>query len=219
MKKIKKDYIIDKEEAFDLMVIRQKRENDLRAQRQIQKEYLDEMRKYNKVVILVDIKIQVLANYLTDVNITKEDLLRIKSEVTSKFIKAINTDFIHKKEKFDQNSIYIIANLEQTPECIKLITSTLRDIAKEYSANEIAISKELSFNAISDKSNISSELVFLKKIVQLKYHNAVISTSLFRTCFELIAPYKLKFTELGKFQFFINGQSQNYELFSVKNLN
>ena len=80
----------------------------------------------------------------------------------------------------------------------------------------ITLSHDLSFDAILDTQNINEELEFLKKVIQLNYSDCIITTSLFKTCFELITKSKLRFSVLGNFQFIINGKSSNYELYRVQ---
>ena len=55
--------------------------------------------------------------------------------------------------------------------------------------------------------------------MHLNYNDSVLTTSLFKTCFELISKSKLRFAALGTFQFLVAGKSQNYELYSVKFIN
>ena len=211
-----KDYITEIEEAFNLQVIKKKRENDLREQRQTQKEYLEEMKKHKKIIILLELKIEAITNYLSGDLVNKDKLLEIREEIINNLNTNIKAHFIYETVILDQSSIYIISETTKALECITLIKNVLQEAIEQYDTSLINIDKSIVLNILSGKLNLSKEIIFLKKLSQLRYTNTIISTSLFKNCFELINPYKIKFTDLGNFQFFINGQVKNYEIFSIK---
>lgn len=217
--KIAKDKIEELEDLHAIEMKKKQKAEDILAQKQIELEYYREMRKYNKFVVLVDFGVHQIKSYIFDNNIDQDELRGIKINLTAELFNSIKDDYIIQKSKYENDSFYIIGKIEQTPECVNTITSTIRELSKKYSDKNIALSYDISFDAISDKTNINEKLEFLKKVLQLSYTDVMITTSLFKTCYELISKSQLKFTELGSFQFIVSGKSSNYELYSVKKIN
>lgn len=213
-----KDYLEQQEEKARIYFMKQKQEEDRKAQSQIKREYFREMKKYNKFIIFVNINIQQIKSYLFDDNLDEDDIRGIKLCLIKELFTAINGNYIKQKSMRQNDSFYIIGDIEHTPECLYMITSEIRNISKKYSNTNISFTHDLSFDAISDKSNIEEKLEFLDKVIQLNYNNSTLTTSLFKTCYELISKTTMKFTELGKFQFMIAGKSSNYELYIAKTI-
>lgn len=214
-----KDFIISKEELFDIKVEKQKKEDDIRAKIQIEREYIAEMKKYNRFIILVDFNIQQIKSYFFDDNVDENELKALKISLMSELFNSIQGNYIESKGKYKNNSFYIIGNLYRTPECIKTITTAIRELSKKYSNMNITITHDLSFDAISNQTDINEKLEFLQKVIQLNFNDSTLTTSLFKTCYELISKSHMKFTELGNFQFLVREKSSNYELYSVKIIN
>ncbi len=214
--RITRDYIVTREELFELKMERKRREDDLKAQKQIEREYYNEMRRYNKFIVLVNLNIRQIQSYLFDNDVDEDDLRGIKLQVVAELFRSIEGSYVIQKAKYENDSFYITGLIEKTPECLKIITQTIRELAKKYSEMNLTISYDLSFDAISDKTDIKEKLDFLKKVIQLKYDNSTLTTSLFKTCYEIISHSQMRFTVLGKFQFLLDGKSSNYELYSVK---
>jgi len=210
--------IVDsQEELYYINLKKQHKLNDLMAQKQIEREYIAEMKKYNRFIILVDFKIQQIKSYLFDDNNVNEDELKnIKSSLLKELFDSLNPEFIQTKTKHLNDSFFVVGKIENTPQCIHDITTTIQFLSKKYSNLNISLSHDLSFDTISNESNLKEKLEFLEKAMQLNYNNCVLTTSLFKTCFELISKSKLSFTVLGSYQFLVDGKSQNYELYSVK---
>jgi len=211
-----KGFIQTKEELYDIKVQKQKKQDDIRAQMQIEREYIAEMKKYNRFIILVDFNIQQIKSYLFDDNVDEDDLRGLKISLMSELFNAIKGNYITHKSKYENDSFYVIGNIDQTHECVKTITTAIRELSKKYSNMNITLAHDLSFDAISNQTDINEKLDFLKKVIQLNFNDSTLTTSLFKTCYELISKSHLRFTELGNFQFLVGGKSSNYELYSVK---
>lgn len=212
------NFVTTQEELFEINRKKQHKINDLIAQKQIEKEYINEMKKYNRFIVLVDFKIQQIQSYIFDANsnVDEDDIRGIKISLISELFNSLNKEFFLSKAKHTNDSFFVIGNIENAPQCIHNITSTIQELSKKYSNLNISLTHDLSFDAISNETNLKEKLEFLEKIMQLNYNDCVLTTSLFKTCFELISKSKLHFSVLGTFQFLIAGKSQNYELFSVK---
>ena len=127
--------------------------------------------------------------------------------------------YVTGKAKYENDSFYVIGNIEKTHECVKMITTAIHELSKKYSDMNITLSHDLSFDAISNKTELNDKLDFLKKVIQLNFNDSTLTTSLFKTCYELISKTHMRFTMLGTFQFLVGGKSSNYELYSVKIIN
>ena len=204
------------EEKARVALIKKTEEENRLTQIQIQQEYIAEMKKYNRFIILVDFNISQIKSYLFDNNMDEKDLKMTKLKLMSELFSSISAPYIQKKAMIENKSFYIIGKIEHTPETIHMITSTIRSLSKKYSNLDISLTHDLSFDAISNNTNIEEKLEFLEKVIQLNYDNCTLTTSLFKTCYELISKATMKFTVLGKFQFIVNDKSSNYELYSVK---
>lgn len=214
------DFVDSQEEKYYIELKKQHKLNDLMAQKQIEKEYIAEMKKYNRFIILVDFKIQQIKSYLFDDNSVDEDELKgIKSSLLGELFNMLNPQYITTKTKHKNDSFFVVGNIENAPHCLLDITTSIQKLSKKYSNLNISLSHDLSFDAISNESNLKDTLEFLEKIMQLNYNNSVLTTSLFKTCFEIVSKSKLKFTVLGTTQFLVGGKSQNYELYSVNLIN
>ena len=211
-----KDKVIYQKEMHRVAMIKKKQQDDLLIQQQIEREYLNEMKKYDKFIILVDFNIQQIKSYLFDNNVDQDELRGLKISLMSKLFADISGDYIIQKSKYENDSFYIIGELKSAAECLETITSGIKKLSLEYGHMNITLSHDFSFDAILDTQNINEELEFLKKVIQLNYSDCIITTSLFKTCFELITKSKLRFSVLGNFQFIINGKSSNYELYRVQ---
>ena len=140
----------------------------------------------------------------------------MEKNLLNELFNTLDPQYILAKTQNTENSFFIVGNLENTHQCLKNITLTIQELSKKYSNLNITISHDIAFNAISNKTNLKEELEFLQKIMQLNYNDSILTTSLFKTCFELISKSKINFTVLGTFQFLIAGKNQNYELYSIK---
>lgn len=211
------NFIEYQEELYYINLKKKRKLDDLLAQKQIEQEYIMEMRKYNRFIILVNFKIQQIKSYLFENNnITKDDLTNMEKNLLNELFNTLDPQYILAKTQNTENSFFIVGNLENTHQCLKNITLTIQELSKKYSNLNITISHDIAFNAISNKTNLKEELEFLQKIMQLNYNDSILTTSLFKTCFELISKSKINFTVLGTFQFLIAGKNQNYELYSIK---
>ncbi len=210
------NFVDSQEELYYINLKKKHKLNDLMTQKQIEKEYIAEMKKYNRFIILVDFKIQQIKSYLFDDNVDEDELRGLKISLLSELFNSLNSQYITTKTKHKNDSFFVVGNIENAPLCIQNITSTIQTLSKKYSNLNISLSHDLSFDAISSESDLKEKLEFLEKIMQLNYNGSVLTTSLFKTCFELISKSKLQFTVLGTFQFLVGGKSQNYELYSVK---
>lgn len=210
-------YHIETLEQKELINLQKKQQaDDIKAQKQIELEYIKEMKKYNKFIALVDFNVQQIKSYLVNDSMDEDDIRGLKLSLMTELFKTINENYIISKAKYGQDGFYIIGLIEKTPECIHKITSAIKDISKRYSSTNITLTHDISFDAISDKTNIDEKLEFLEKVIQLNYNDSTLTTSLFKTCYEIISKSTLKFTVLGKFQFLIGSKSNYYELYSVK---
>ena len=210
-----REFVDSQEELYRINLIKKRKMNDLIAQKQIEKEYIAEMKKYNRFVVLVNFKVQQIKSYLFDDNVDENELKNIKTNILTELFNSLDSQLISNKSLHKNESFFVIGNIENTPQCINHITSSILELSKKYSNLNITLSYDLSFDAISANSKLKEKLEFLEKIMQLNYHNTVLTTSLFKTCFEIISKSKLHFSEIGTFQFLIADKSQNYELFSV----
>ncbi len=212
-----KDYAEKKEELARVEQLQRLKALDMQEQKRIEMEYLREMKKYDKFIILVDFHLQKIKSYLfSDDNTKEEDLNELKIKLMTELFNKVNDKYIIQKANYLQRGFYIIGSIESAPVCITNITKIIKEFARTYSEMNISVYHDLSFDVISSESNIDEKLELLQKILQLNYTNATLTTSLFKTCFELISKKTLNFSVLGKYQFFIGGKSINYELYDVK---
>ena len=211
-----RDIVEQQEEKANIALKKQHEEDDRRAQLLIQQEYINNMKQYDQFIILVDFNISQIKSYLFDDNMSEEELTKTKKKLMEELFEKINAPYIQSKVKIGNQGFYVIGEIRKTPECLHSITVEIRNLSKKYSSMNITISHDLSFDAISKKTDISEKIEFLQKIIQLNYNNSTLTTSLFKTCYEIISQATMKFTVLGKFQFLIAGKSCNYELYSVK---
>lgn len=216
---VAKQFIEKKEELFNIKLQREKVQDDIRAQMQIEREYIAEMKKYNRFIILVDFSIHQIKSYLFDDNVDEDELRGLKISLMAELFNSIKGSYITHKAKYENDSFYVIGNIEKTHECVKMITTAIHELSKKYSDMNITLSHDLSFDAISNKTELNDKLDFLKKVIQLNFNDSTLTTSLFKTCYELISKTHMRFTMLGTFQFLVGGKSSNYELYSVKIIN
>ncbi len=211
--------VVAKEELFDIRVREEKRKDDIRAQIQVEQEYIAELRKYNRFIILVNITINQIKSYLVESNVDETELESLQRNLIIELFNQIKGNYILHKSMYENNGFYVLGNIEKTHECIKIITDSLLELSKKYSDMDISIAHDLSFDAISNKTDINEKLDFLKKVIQLNFKDGILTTSLFKTCYELISKTKMRFSELGNYQFLVKGKSNNYNLYSVKLVN
>lgn len=214
--KVVKDEITKREEIFYINLEKKRKEEDLKAQKQIEREYYAEMSKYNKFIVLVDINLNQIQSYLFDNDVDEDDLRGIKLQIIAELFRLMDDKYIIQKAKCGNDSFYVIGFLGETANCLRKITNEIRNLSEKYNEMNVTISYDLSFDAVSDKLNIEEKLKFLKKVLQLNYNNSTLTTSLFKTCYEITGKSQMLFTVLGKFQFFIDGKATNYELYSVR---
>ncbi len=210
------NFIEYQEEIYYIKLKKQHKLNDLIAQKQIEQEYIREMRKYNRFIVLVNFKVQQIKSYLFENNIQECDLKNVKNSLIAELFNSLDAQYISAKTRHTEESFFVFGNIENTSQCIQNIMSSIQELSKKYSNLDISLSYDITFDAISSQTNLKEELEFLEKVMQLNYNDSLLTTSLFKTCYELISKSKLNFTVLGTFQFLVAGKSQNYELYSVK---
>ena len=210
------NFIEYQEEIYYINLKKQHKLNDLIAQKQIEQEYIREMRKYNRFIVLVNFKVQQIKSYLFENNIQESDLKNVKNSLIAELFNSLDAQYISAKTRHTDESFFVFGNIENTSQCIQNIMSSIQELSKKYSNLDISLSYDITFDAISSQTNLKEELEFLEKVMQLNYNDSLLTTSLFKTCYELISKSKLNFTVLGTFQFLVAGKSQNYELYSVK---
>lgn len=214
-----KNTVIAQEELFDIRMAEEKKKDDIRAQMLIEQEYIAELRKYNRFMILVNININQIKSYLVENNVDEAELNTLKQTLITELFNQIKGNYILHKTMCENDSFYVLGNIQKTHECIKIITTSVLELSKKYGDMNISITHDLAFDAISSNTDINEKLDFLKKVIQLNFKDGILTTSLFKTCYELISKTKMKFSELGNYQFLVKGKSNNYNLYSVKLIN
>ena len=215
---ILKEKTIKQKELHAIAMEKKRKADDILVQKQIRREYMNEMRKYDKFIILVDFHIKQIKSYLFDNNVDENEIKSLKATLTSELFSKIQDDYVIQKSKYEKDSFYVIGKIQHAHECVEVITSSIKELSKKYSHMNITLSHDLSFDTFYDFKDIPEKLDLLKKIIQLNYDNCVITTSLFKTCFELIPSEtsKLKFDVIGDFHFVVNDRSVQCELYKVR---
>ena len=92
-----REFVESQEELYHINLIKKRKMNDLIAQKQIEKEYIAEMKKYNRFVVLVNFKIQQIKSYLFDDNVDEKELKNIKTSILTELFNSLDSQLISNK--------------------------------------------------------------------------------------------------------------------------
>lgn len=162
-------------------------------------DFLKELKKVNFMAIKMKVDVIKHESYLTASTDEKVDTESIKSEIQSKILESITSQYINSKS-LSNNSVCILLNdLEKSQDVIVELVAKSAGIINQKISSKLNIVFYCGIEIFNDMSEFDAVSKYLDKILTLKIANKVAVTPKFKVFFENIFPNMFYFDSTGEY--------------------
>lgn len=193
-------YLEDAHKKFGKYVNNYKMNLEVTINKQLQKNYIDELNKTKFFMTMVKIEVKNLNSYLHE-PVPEEEIKALENKILSSLCKLMNLPCIMSKVHSDENVLFICNDLRMASEFYANIVQKTVALINKNMMEKISINFFCAVDVFDNENEINFKTAEIKKITDLRIRNKILVSPRFKVFYQEMYPGYFIFKLLGEYNF------------------